>query len=71
MGGSKNDPCSDKGGTRPIPRNCSNGRRTGRFTTKDFVKFTPAVQAFNGSADYEIYTLQPFRLPSYRPGYYL
>ena len=66
----KNDPCSDKNGTIIVdPKKCSNGRRTGRFTTKDFVNFTHAVQAFNGTADYEIYTVQPFRLPSYRKGY--
>jgi hypothetical protein len=66
----KNDPCSDKNGTVIVdPKKCSNGRRTGRFTTKDFVNFTHAVQAFNGTADYEIYTVQPFRLPSYRKGY--
>ena len=72
MGGHKNDPCSDHNGTVVVdPTKCSNGRRTGRFTTKDFEHFTHAVQAFNGSADYEIYTVQPFRLPSYRKGYYL
>ena len=72
MGGHKNDPCSDHNGTVVVdPTKCSNGRRTGRFTTKDFVHFTHAVQVFNGSADYEIYTVQPFRLPSYRKGYYL
>ena len=66
------DPCSDRNGTVVVDtKTCLNGRRTGRFVTKDFVNFTRAVQVFNGTADYEIYTVQPFRLPSYRAGYYL
>ena len=50
----------------------ANPRRTGRFTTPDMrTNFTAAVQVFNGTADYQIYMVLPFRLPSYRPGYYL
>lgn len=72
MGPRRDNPCSDHNGTRVVdPKKCSNGRRTGRFTTKDFVNFSHAVQVFNGTSDYEIYTIQPFRLPAYRPGYYL
>eukprot|EP01079_Euglenida_sp_SAG-EU17-18_P002935 gene2935-3513_t len=33
--------------------------------------FSPGVQIFNGRQGYEVYTVQPWRLPSYRPGYYL
>ena len=43
----------------------------GRFETKDFKTFTAGEQVFHGRLGYEIYTIQPFRLPSYRPGYYL
>ena len=47
-------------------------RRTGRFTSKDFVNFTAAEQVFEGpSDDYQIYTVQPFRLPAWTPGQYL
>lgn len=46
-------------------------RRTGRFETKDFKTFTAGEQVYHGRLGYEIYTIQPFRLPSYRPGYYL
>ena len=50
----------------------ANPRRTGRFTTPDMLgNFTPAVQVFNGTADYQIYMVLPFRLPSWRPGYYM
>jgi hypothetical protein len=51
---------------------CTDGfRRTGRFETKDFKTFTAGEQVFHGRKGYEIYTIQPFRLASYRPGYYL
>eukprot|EP01051_Picozoa_sp_SAG22_P004302 SAG22_NODE_227_length_14641_cov_11.007908_6_plen_85_part_00 len=36
-----------------------------------YSKYTAAVEVFNGTADYQIYMVLPFRLPSYRPGYYL
>ena len=50
----------------------ANPRRTGRFTTPDMRhNFTAAVQVFNGTADYQIYMVLPFRLPSWRPGYYM
>jgi hypothetical protein len=50
----------------------SNPRRTGRFTTPDMLSgFTPAMEVFNGTSDYQIYMVLPFKLPSYRPGYYL
>jgi hypothetical protein len=50
----------------------ANPRRTGRFTTPDMrSNFTAAVQVFNGTADYQIYMVLPFRLPSWRPGYYM
>lgn len=51
---------------------CSDGlRRTGHFTTKDFENFSPAKQAFHGRYGYEIYSISPFRLPSWRAGYYM
>ena len=51
---------------------CPDGfRRTGRFTTKDFKTFSPAKQAFHGRFNYEIYSISPFRLPSWRAGYYM
>jgi hypothetical protein len=51
---------------------CPDGlRRTGRFTTKDFEHFSPAKQAFHGRYGYEIYSISPFRLPSWRAGYYM
>lgn len=41
-------------------------RRTGRFTTKDWVDFTAAEQVFEGTSnDYQVYTVQPFRLPEW------
>ena len=46
-------------------------RRTGRFTTKDWTSFSAAEQVFHGSADYQIYTVQPFRLPQWPAGQYL
>lgn len=47
-------------------------RRTGRFTTKDWMTFTAAEQVFEGaSADYQVYTVQPFRLPVWQAGHYL
>ena len=49
-----------------------NHRRTGRWTSKDFKTFTPAQQVFEGpSDDYEVYTVQPFRLPQWPKGQYL
>eukprot|EP01046_Picozoa_sp_COSAG06_P051090 COSAG06_NODE_8256_length_2223_cov_1.250942_2_plen_413_part_00 len=49
-----------------------NHRRTGRWTSKDFRTFTPAQQVFEGpSDDYEVYTVQPFRLPQWPKGQYL
>ena len=60
------------GPPNPTPWGGAQGfRRTGRFTSKDFVRFTPGEQVFHGRQGYEIYTIQPFRLQSYRPGYYL
>ena len=29
------------------------------------------MEVFNGTADYQIYMVLPFRLPSWRPGYYM
>ncbi len=49
-----------------------NHRRTGRWTSKDFKTFTPAKQVFEGpNDDYEVYTVQPFRLPQWPKGQYL
>ena len=60
------------GPPNPMPWGGAQGfRRTGRFTSQDFETFTPGEQVFHGRQGYEIYTIQPFRLPSYRPGYYL
>lgn len=62
----------NKGPPSPRPWGGEQGfRRTGRFTTKDFTNFSAGQQVFHGRAGYEIYTVQPFRLPSYRKGYYL
>ena len=50
----------------------ANPRRTGRFTTPDMRgNFSAAVQVFNGSADYQIYMVLPFRMPEWRPGYFM
>ena len=47
-------------------------RRTGRFTSPDLrTNFTAAEQVFNGTADYQVYMVLPFRLPTFRRGYYL
>ena len=49
-----------------------NHRRTGRFVSKDFVTFSAAEQVFEGTGDdYQVYTVQPFRLPSWPKGLYL
>jgi hypothetical protein len=48
-----------------------NPRRTGRTTTTDFRTFSAARQCFNGTDDYQVYMVLPWRLPSYRAGYYL
>lgn len=49
-----------------------NHRRTGRWTSDDFKTFTPARQVFEGpSDDYQVYTVQPFRLPQWPKGQYL
>ena len=49
-----------------------NPRRTGRFTSPDFrTNFSASMQVFNGTDDYQVYAVIPWRLPSYRPGYYL
>ena len=46
-----------------------NHRRTGRWTSRDFQSFTAAQQVFEGpSDDYEVYTVQPFRLPQWPKG---
>eukprot|EP00039_Didymoeca_costata_P021890 m.345700 g.345700 ORF g.345700 m.345700 type:complete len:534 (+) comp27044_c0_seq1:211-1812(+) len=50
----------------------SNPRRTGRFTADASLQnFTAAQQVFNGTADYQIYSVTPWRLTGYRAGYYL
>lgn len=50
----------------------ANPRRTGRFTTPDMRgNFSAAVQVFNGTADYQIYMVLPFRMPEWRPGYFM
>jgi hypothetical protein len=49
-----------------------NHRRTGRWTSKDFINFTAAEQVFQGSGDDDqVYTMQPFRLPQWPKGHYL
>ena len=53
-------------------KHSKNHRRTGRWTSKDFVKFTAAEQVFQGTGDnYQVYTVQPFRLPAWPAGQYL
>ena len=47
-----------------------NRRRTGRTTSRDFVTWTKAVEVFRGQLGFEIYTLEPWRLNSWRPGRY-
>lgn len=48
-----------------------NHRRTGRFTSRDFVSFSAAEQVFEGSSDDDqVYTVQPFRLPQWPAGQY-
>ena len=60
------------GPPEPLPWGGAQGfRRTGRFTTKDFVHFSSGEQVFAGRQGYEIYTIQPWRWPVYRPGFYL
>lgn len=46
-------------------------RRTGRFVSKDWVTFSAAEQVFEGTEDYQDYTVQPFRLPEWPVGQYL
>ena len=48
-----------------------NHRRTGRFTSKDFVSFSAAEQVFQGSGDDDqVYTVQPFRVAGWPAGQY-
>ena len=67
--------CTTRGGVcccaQDGERGSCNRRRTGRTTSRDFVTWTKAVEVFRGQLGFEIYTLEPWRLDSWRPGRYL